>query len=86
MPKLIESNPQARTVLEIPVPKVLSWSAEVENPVESEYILMEEASGNQLGEIWDEMEIHDKLKIVDDIVAIEKKFLSLSFNRFVSPN
>ncbi|KAH9217470.1 kinase-like domain-containing protein [Leptodontidium sp. 2 PMI_412] len=71
----------ARTVLGIPVPKVLSWSGEAENPVESEYILMEEATGNQLGEVWDEMELHDKLKVVDDIVAIERKLLSLSFTR-----
>jgi hypothetical protein len=86
MPKLIRSSSQARTVLEIPVPKVLSWSGEAENPVESEYILMVEATGKQLGEIWDEMELHDKLKIVNDIVAIERKFLSLSFTRSVSPN
>jgi hypothetical protein len=65
------------------VPKVLAWSGEVENPVESEYILMEEATGNQLGEMWDEMELHDKLKVVDDIVAFERKLLSLSFTRFV---
>lgn len=68
------------------MPKVLSWSGEAENPVESEYILMEEATGNQLGEVWDEMELHDKLKVVDDIVAIERKLLSLSFTRSVSPN
>jgi len=83
--KLILGIFQARTVLEIPVPKVLSWSGEPENPVESEYILMEEATGSQLGEVWDKMELHNKLKIVDDIVAIEKKFLSLSFTRFVTP-
>lgn len=82
----MRSNSQVRTVLEIPVPKVLAWSGEAENPVESEYILMEEATGNQLSEVWDEIELHDKLKIVDDIVAIEKKFLSLSFTRSVSPN
>jgi hypothetical protein len=64
----------------------LSWSGEAENPVESEYILMEEATGNQLGEVWDAMELHDKSKIVEDIVAIERRFLSLSFNRSVSPN
>ncbi|KAF1961603.1 hypothetical protein CC80DRAFT_400961 [Byssothecium circinans] len=72
----------ARTVLEIPVPKVFSWSGEVDSPVESEYILMEEATGTQLGEVWNDMELHDKLKIVDDIVAIERKFLSLSFTRY----
>jgi hypothetical protein len=84
-PKLIRWYFQARSVLEIPVPKVLSWSGEAKNPVGSEYILMEEATGNQLGEIWDEMELHDKLKIVDDVVAIERKFLSLSFTRSVPP-
>lgn len=47
---------------------------------------MEEATGTQLGEAWDEIELHDKLKIVDDIVTIEQKFLSLSFTRSVSPN
>lgn len=85
-PVLIRSTSQARTVLEIPVPKILSWSGKAENPVETEYILMEEATGNQLGEIWHEIELHDKLKIVDDIVAIERKFLSLSFTRSVAPN
>ena len=47
---------------------------------------MEEASGKQLGEVWDDMELHDKLKIVDDIVAIERKFLSVSFTRYIPPN
>lgn len=46
---------------------------------------MEEAAGEQLGEIWDEMELSDKLKIVNDVVAFEKKFLSLSFTRSVTP-
>jgi hypothetical protein len=68
------------------MPKVLSWSGQAENPVASEYILMEEAAGNQLGEILDEMEIHDKLKIVDDIVDLEKKFSSLLFTRSVLPD
>jgi hypothetical protein len=83
--KLIRPCYQARTVLEIPVPKVLSWSGEAENPVESEYILMEEVTGDQLGEAWDELELPDKLKIVDDIVKFERKFLSLSFTRSVLP-
>jgi hypothetical protein len=47
---------------------------------------MEEATGTQLGEIWDEMELDNKLKIVDDLVALERKFLSLSFTWFVHPN
>ncbi|EAW24094.1 uncharacterized protein NFIA_036660 [Aspergillus fischeri NRRL 181] len=74
----------ARTILGIPVPEVLAWSGKAENPVGSEYILMEEATGRQLGEIWDDLKLADKLKIVEDIVAIEKKFLSLSFTRYGS--
>lgn len=66
------------------MPKVVSWSGEIGNPVESEYILMEEATGYQLGEIWDEMELGYKLKIVDEIAAIEKKLSSLSFNWFAT--
>jgi hypothetical protein len=64
--------------------KGLSWSGKTANPVESEYILMEEAAGTQLSKIWHEMELRDKFKVVDDIVAIEKRLLSTSFTRFVT--
>jgi hypothetical protein len=74
---------QARTILGIPVPKVLAWSGKAGNPVGSEYILMEEATGRQLGEVWDDLKLADKLKIVEEIVAIEEKLLSLSFTRYV---
>ncbi|GFF28148.1 conserved hypothetical protein [Aspergillus udagawae] len=42
---------------------------------------MEEATGRQLGGIWDDLKLTDKLKTVEEIVAIEKKPLSLSFTR-----
>jgi hypothetical protein len=47
---------------------------------------MEEAPGTQLGEIWDDMTLTDKSKIAEKIVAIEKKFMSVSFTRYVPPN
>ncbi|KAL9597819.1 MAG: hypothetical protein Q9219_004896 [cf. Caloplaca sp. 3 TL-2023] len=72
----------ARTILQLPVPQVISWSAHTDNPVESEYILMEEAQGTQLGEVWDQMEIDNKLKVVEEIIAIERKLVSLSFTRY----
>lgn len=83
MTGLIYHISQALTVLGIPVPKVLTWSADGDNPVQSEYILMEEGAGTQLGELWDAIELESKLKIVEDVVAIETKFLSLSFTRYV---
>ncbi|KAH9220296.1 kinase-like domain-containing protein [Leptodontidium sp. 2 PMI_412] len=57
----------ARTVLNIPVPKVFAWSAAANNPVDAEYIIMEEAPGIQLE---------------DGLVEIEKKLLSVSFTRY----
>ena len=41
----------ARAILNIPVPKVLAWSATDQNPVEMEYIIMEEATGSQLHDV-----------------------------------
>lgn len=52
-----------------------------DDPVEAEYILMEEACGTSLGDVWENMGIHSKDKIVKDIVSIEQKLLSVSFSR-----
>jgi hypothetical protein len=46
---------------------------------------MEEALGTQLGEVWDTIDLQVKLKIVEDIVALERKLLSVSFTRLVVP-
>ncbi|CZT48640.1 related to FMP29 Found in Mitochondrial Proteome [Rhynchosporium secalis] len=72
----------ARTILKIPVPKVHAWSAMSDNPVEAEYFLMEEACGTSLGDVWKDMGIHSKDKIVEEIVSIEQKMLSVSFCRY----
>jgi hypothetical protein len=53
------------------------------NPVEAEYIIMEEAPGTQLSETWDNMKIFDKTTIAKGLVEIEKKLLSVSLSRFV---
>ncbi|CZS93857.1 probable FMP29 Found in Mitochondrial Proteome [Rhynchosporium graminicola] len=72
----------ARTVLDIPVPRVFAWSAAADNPVEAEYIIMEEAPGTQLGGVWDSISISDKTAIGEGLVEIEKKLLSVSFTRY----
>jgi hypothetical protein len=51
--------------------------------VEAEYIIMEEAPGTQLEDVWDGKTISDKTNIVKGLVEIEKKLLSVSFTRFV---
>ena len=70
---------QARTILEIPVPEVYAWSANVENPVGAEYIIMEEAVGKQAADSWETMELEHKVTIVKELISIEKKLLSISF-------
>ena len=46
---------------------------------------MEKADGVPLYEVWDGLEFHDKLKIMDDIVGIEKKLLSIPFTLLDPP-
>lgn len=50
-----------------------------DNPVEAEYIVMEEASGTSLLESWQNMEISSKNKVINELVAIEKKLFSVAF-------
>lgn len=42
---------------------------------------MEEAAGQPLAEVWEKMEIEHKATIVEDLVAIEKKVLSIEFSK-----
>ncbi|KAE8146871.1 phosphotransferase enzyme family protein [Aspergillus avenaceus] len=69
-----------RNVLDIPVPKVLSWSSPSRhNPVGVEYILMERVNGRQLSEVWDTMSEAERFGLVKSLVEIEKKLVSSSF-------
>ncbi|KAF2838746.1 hypothetical protein M501DRAFT_1011512 [Patellaria atrata CBS 101060] len=69
-----------KTILTLPAPKVLAWSTTKRNPVESEYIIMEEAKGSQLHKLWQKLELRAKRDIVREIVEVEKKVLSVSFD------
>lgn len=41
---------------------------------------MEEAKGKQLTHLWEQMDLEEKKRIIDDIVTIEQKLLSISFS------
>jgi hypothetical protein len=71
----------ARTILDIPVPQVLAWSATDQNPVQAEYIIMEEAGGSQLHEVWKDLPLRKKTDIIREFVEIENKLLSVSFKK-----
>lgn len=72
---------QLREILNIPVPKVLAWSADAEhdNPVDCEYLIMEHAPGVDSGRLWPEMELEQKFQTMKDIVEVQSKLLSVHF-------
>jgi hypothetical protein len=74
----------ARSILNIPVPKVLAWSATDQNPVQAEYIIMEEAKGSQLHVMWQGLPLRTKGNIIREFVDIEEKLLSVSFDKCVA--
>lgn len=65
------------------MPRVLAWDAQSDNAVGTEYILMDEASGTPLRKTWESLDLRPKSNIVDELVAISKKLLSVSFTRQV---
>ncbi|PWY91704.1 phosphotransferase enzyme family protein [Aspergillus sclerotioniger CBS 115572] len=69
-----------RNVLDIPVPRVLSWSSPSQpNTVGAEYILMERVEGHQLSEVWDAMSEAQRFGLVKSLVQIEQKLVDMKF-------
>lgn len=71
----------ARTILDIPVPRVLAWSATEQNPVQAECIIMEDARGSQLHEVWQNFSLRRKSAIICEFVDVERKSLSVSLEK-----
>jgi hypothetical protein len=75
-----------RTVLEIPVPKVLAWSSRREpNPVGTDYIIMEKVKGVQLQDRWDTISgKEDFIPLMQDSLKIEQKLFGVRFSQIGS--
>ncbi|KAH0551208.1 hypothetical protein GP486_007471 [Trichoglossum hirsutum] len=71
---------KARTILGLPVPRVLGWSCHSSNPVGSEYIIMEKAKGTALGDSWYQLPNPVKHAIIEQVVEVESKFALLQFS------
>ncbi|KAB8257898.1 kinase-like domain-containing protein [Aspergillus pseudonomiae] len=74
----------ARTILGIPAPQVYAWNADVNNAVGSEYIIMEEAPGTKLEDIWHVLSLEEKVEIMKNLVQLEKKMLQAPLNCYGS--
>ncbi|KAK0111553.1 hypothetical protein ONS95_001904 [Cadophora gregata] len=71
-----------RDALSISIPRIITWSANRSNPVGAEYIIEEKAVGEPLGSLWkslDTLPMSDRMAIVDEILDIEKRLLSIKF-------
>lgn len=61
----------------VPVPKIYTYAATSQNPVGSEYIIMEKVAGKDLGEVWFDMTSKQRLELVTQVVDMETLLFSL---------
>ena len=76
----------ARTVLKIPVPRVLAWSSRPSN-VGTEFLICEKAPGVEMKEVWNNTQYQDFVNLAHiskAIYDIEKKFISCQFSNYGS--
>ncbi|KAF2221941.1 kinase-like domain-containing protein [Elsinoe ampelina] len=63
----------------IPLPKVLDWSADSNNPIGAEYIISEKMPGVSLYSMWESMSVAQHLRVVQKVAQICKQTYDLSF-------
>ncbi|KAF2130129.1 hypothetical protein P153DRAFT_231335 [Dothidotthia symphoricarpi CBS 119687] len=60
----------------IPTPRILGYAID-ENPVGSEYILMEKLPGQPIGDTWFDLSEQQRLQVLHDIVKLESKLFNI---------
>lgn len=68
-------------MLKVPTPRILTWSANLDNPIGAEYILEERAAGERLGRLWYLWPMESKLEIISEVVQIEQQLACTVFNK-----
>ncbi|KAI1166394.1 kinase-like domain-containing protein [Nemania serpens] len=63
----------------IPVPKVLDWSDDPNNPTGTEYIIMDHVPGVQLHRVWPDMTTHQHMLCVKNLTKLVKQMNDLEF-------
>ena len=68
--------------MDIPVPQILSWSCNsADNLVEAEYIIEEKAPGVRLGSVWNRWPRDLKLKLITQVIDLEKRLTTITFDK-----
>lgn len=68
-----------RNVLQIPVPRILDYSASRMSSVGAEYIIMERVHGESLASRWLSLSTEEVKHIMTQIAEIEEKIFSFKF-------
>ncbi|EFR03064.1 hypothetical protein MGYG_06062 [Nannizzia gypsea CBS 118893] len=71
-----------RNFTSVPVPKVLAWNSDSNNPVGAVYIIQERCSGKQLVDVWDDMNEPTKFKLIQSLSQLEGELSSIKFPAF----
>lgn len=66
-------------MLNLPCPRVYTYSARSNNAVGAEYILEEKAAGQPLSSVWYTWSEDAQFRFVSDLVKVETKLASLQF-------
>jgi hypothetical protein len=76
---------KARGVLNTPAPRVYSWNSHAKtHPVGAEFIIMDKIEGIPLSQVWETMELAQKLQLVLALTSLQKQWLSVSFSHYGS--
>lgn len=73
-----------RTVLGLPVPKILDYSTSPENSVGTEYIIMERVDGESLGSRWLSLTTDEVKHVMAQIAEMEQRIISFQFPAYGS--
>jgi hypothetical protein len=68
-----------RSILHLPVPRIIAHSSDPLNAVDAEFIIEEKAEGRPLGSLWNQWEREEQLNLVTQVVDFQKKPTSISF-------
>lgn len=68
----------------IPVPKVLDWSDDPNNPTGTEYIIMDHVPGVQLRRAWPDMTTHQHMLCVKNLTRLVQQMNDLEFPAYGS--
>ncbi|KAM5475459.1 hypothetical protein MauCBS54593_001148 [Microsporum audouinii] len=68
----------------VPVPRILAWSTDPNNPVGVEYVIMEKASGVPLETKWFNLSKQERHYLVTSLVDLENTLFGIPFGRYGS--